>query len=138
MLRTMMRRGMIVIAGALIQFACESPSMPPPQSVTTYDAVELSTLVGDSKRFHGVPVQVTGVVRLEFEGNALYVDSAAYVKRDATKAVWLAVGWPPQRGSVELNGRRVVVEGTVDAHAKGHEGVFSGSLVQIRRLEPAP
>jgi hypothetical protein len=120
---------------ALISVACGSEPLPSAQRPLPNT---LSDLVADPGRFDGARIQVSGWCRVEFEGNALYADKAAFERRVTDRAVWLNLGWPVTDRILALNGTHVVVEGLFDARRKGHEALFRGTVVEVSRIEQTP
>jgi hypothetical protein len=119
----------------LISVACGSEPLP---SAHRPLPNALSDLVADPRRFDGARIQVSGWCRVEFEGNALYVDKEAFERRISDRAVWLNLGWPVTDRIRALNGTYVVVEGLFDARHKGHEALFRGTVVEVSRIEQTP
>jgi hypothetical protein len=102
------------------------------------DVVAVADLLRNATAFEQTLVSVTGVVRIEFEGNSLYPDEASYKGRDSTRALWLDLGWPVAPDISALDGHRVSVVGTFVTERKGHFGVFAGSLSDVRTVEGVP
>ena len=117
---------------------CGTPSVPPVQKgvATEIEEVDLAALVADPGRFQRARIRVKGICRIEFEGNALYVDRPSFAQRNSRQALWLDLGWPVRLGGTDLTGRLVQVEGVFDGTRKGSEGAFAGTLIQIEKIEP--
>lgn len=120
----------------LVLAAC-SAEVPSVKRETVIDDVEFAHILANPKKFDHVKVRVKGFARIEFEGNSLYSDLAAYNSRTWREAIWLQIGWPVPQAIEQLNGREVIVEGTFDASSKGHDGAFVGAIVGVDRLSPA-
>jgi hypothetical protein len=115
----------------------------PPQTTARLVVIEpahvsLVQVLASPTDFHGRYITVEGVLRVEFEGNALYLDKASRQNRVTKNAIW--VDAPPalteerarlQRGYTSLTGR-------FNARSFGHGGLFSGSLEDIRTWNHAP
>lgn len=114
-----------------------SSEVPPVQSSSVIDDVELLDILANPKPFDHVKLRVKGIARIEFEGNSLYADRDAFTAMEWKKAVWLDLGWPVKDDVQKLNGRDVIVEGTFDASLTGHDAAFLGSIVAISKLSPA-
>jgi hypothetical protein len=54
--------------------------------------------------------------------------------RYGKQAIWLQLGWPVKPEIQQLDGREVIVEGTYDVAATGHQGMFAGSLKDIQGI----
>jgi len=78
---------------------------------------------------------VIGFLRLEFEGNALYLHETDFCHRISENAVWVDVGWPPDDKHMRFNNEYVLLEGVFNAKSKGHMGMFAGSVQKLSRLD---
>jgi hypothetical protein len=83
-------------------------------------------------------VSVKGVCRLEFEGNALYASKEDAAARRADRAYWLDVARPTPAKWAFCDGQTVIISGDFDAFSRGHEGMFRGTLTNIRSITAAP
>ena len=104
---------------------------------TLYD-VSLLELIAKPEAFHGKRVRLIGYVRLEFEGNAIYVSKESYEAAISKDALWLD---PPAESPLARKGakwgpRYAVVEGRFDAINQGHMGAFAGTITDTTRLDP--
>lgn len=120
----------------LLLVACNA-ELPSVKRDTRIDDVEFADILANPKKFDQVKVRVKGIARIEFEGNALYSDLAAYNSRTWKDALWLRISWPVTQEIEQLNGREVIVEGTFDASSKGHDDAFFGSIVSVDKLSAA-
>ena len=126
--------GLLVLAA--ISISCGQDDLPAVQPAANVRRnVPLNVLVDVPSNYDGLPLRVAGVCRIEFEGNALYLDRQALEKRDGGKAVWLDLGWPVSSDLRALDGSYVVVEGRFDARRQGHFGAFRGTVTAIQRIE---
>ena len=108
---------------------------PEVQKNSRVDDVSLQSLLADPNRYASVPVRTQGWCRIEFEGNAIYLDRQSFENRRGNKAIWLNLGWPVSEDIKALNGQYVTVEGRFDGNQKGHEASFMGSLNDVRNLK---
>jgi hypothetical protein len=97
-------------------------------------------LIATPERFDGKRVRVIGFLKLEFEGNALYVHREDYDQAIAKNALWIdttpqKTGSTPAFASKDLSDQYVIVEGVFDAKNTGHMGSFSGAIKQISRAD---
>lgn len=118
------------------------------QAAKEIEDISIINLIATPERFSGKTVRVTGVIVLEFEGNALYL-SAADAERNVFKnAVWLELnyskfGIPEKKPSdpeqlkqakriakslENMDGKYVLIEGIFDNNSSGHLGLFSGEI----------
>lgn len=96
--------------------------------------VSLLQLIANPRQFHGKLVRVIGYLRLEFEGNALYLHREDYMHAISRNGIWvnLPLKWPHEKA---INNKYVIVEGVFDAKNQGHMGMFSGELSSIQRAD---
>ena len=94
--------------------------------------VSLVQLLATPERFHGKRVQVIGFLRLEFEGDALYLHQEDYRRGISKNAIWVDLPDAIRRNSKKLTDRYVIAGGTFDSSAHGHMGMFSGTLKIVR------
>jgi hypothetical protein len=100
--------------------------------------VSLIELIARPDDFRNEFVRVEGVLRIEFEGNALYLTKEHYEHDISRNAVWLDIDPSYRDGSAHVlerkNGTYVAVEGRFDSKCHGHMGAFSGCITKIERL----
>ena len=98
-------------------------------------AVSLIQLISNPIEFDGKLVRVIGYCRLDFEGDALYLHREDYEYVITKNAVWLDIGNLMSASSPNLSNKYVIVEGVFDSTDKGHLGLYSGCIKEIRRLD---
>ena len=84
-------------------------------------------LIATPEKFDGKVVLVTGFLRLEFEGNCLYLHKEDYEHAITKNAVWVVRNPVINAKREALNMHYVVVVGTFNATNKGHMELNSGS-----------
>ncbi len=92
--------------------------------------VSMVQLLANPERYDGRVVRILGFVRIEFEGNAIYLHKEDFDHGIAKNGFWLA-GPRPQG----VSDTYAVLEGTFRADRAGHLGAFSGSIDKITRLD---
>ena len=99
------------------------------------DAVDVSLvqLIATPERFHGKRVRVIGFVRLEFEGDAIYLHGDDYKHRLSRNGLWIDVPEKMEARRAEFDRRYVLIEGVFDAQNRGHLDSFSGSIRNLNR-----
>ena len=116
--------------------ACSGDDAPLPQVHTATaqepQDVSLLQLIANPNQYDGKLVRVIGFCRLEFEGNALYLNQADYEHSISKNGVWLQVGWPVPDNLRAASDEYVIVEATFSV---GTPSSFSGLLTGIKRLE---
>jgi len=92
-------------------------------------------LISTPERYHGKLVRLIAFLRVEFEGNGLYLHQEDYEKHISRNGIWVEVPAQSVANAKELNLGYVIAVGTFDAQKKGHMGLWSGSLNQVIRLQ---
>jgi hypothetical protein len=98
--------------------------------------VSMVELLANPLMYDGKQVQIIGFLRLEFEGDAIYLHREDFEHAISKNAIW--VGRPKdfsEKQTAEVDKKYVICEGTFSAKEHGHMGMFSGSITQITRLE---
>lgn len=109
------------------------PADAAPAAVDPPDGfVSIISLLGDPKRYAGHRVTVTGYVRIEFEGNAVYFHKEDFDNMLTHNALWLDMAGAKTSG---LKEGYAYVEGVFDPDGHGHLGLFGGTLKNITRLD---
>ncbi|MDP3543694.1 MAG: hypothetical protein Q8T11_14595 [Elusimicrobiota bacterium] len=97
--------------------------------------VSLIQLIANPKAYDGKLVRVTGYVRLEFEGNGVFLHSEDYKYRITKNGLWIDapenIRKSPKTFKKEFNRKFVLIEGTFSATMKGHKDAWSGSIQKI-------
>jgi len=98
--------------------------------------VSLIQLISNADKYDGKAVRVIGFLRLEFEGNALYLHREDYEQSMTKNAIWVDGGPGMDGKGNQLDKKYVLLEGTFDAKHYGHMDLFSGEIRQVKRAEP--
>jgi len=97
--------------------------------------VSMVQLIANPEQFDGKLIRVIGFLRLEFEGNVLYLHREDYENTILGDGIWVDTTPEMMRQSKTLNTRYVLLEGTFSASERGHMGMWSGTITKIRRAE---
>jgi hypothetical protein len=89
--------------------------------------IDLSTLLSRPNDYNGERVRVRGVIAVEFERKALYATKEDLLSGEKRPAVWLS--FRPTNPAA-LHGQCVIVEGVFDSAARGHLGMWAGTIQQ--------
>ena len=100
--------------------------------------VTLVQLIANPEKFDGKSIRVIGFLRLEFEGNELYLHREDYENAILGDGIWVDVTPEMTKQKETLNMHYVLLEGTFSAGDRGHMGMSSGSIKAIRRAELWP
>jgi hypothetical protein len=97
--------------------------------------VSLVRLIANPKDYDGKVVRVIGFVRLEFEGNGIYLHEDDYKHSLYKNGLWIRVTADMETRKTEFDRKYVLIEGTFDAKMTGHMGLWSGSIRNITRCQ---
>ena len=107
-----------------------------------HEAVPLATLIVDGERFDGKQVWVAGVLRVEFEGDSLYLTKEHYSHRVAANAIWLSFDQSRLGATrdelAKFNGRYVYLSGVFSHENRGHFGVYQGAIREVGHIRILP
>lgn len=97
--------------------------------------VTLVQLIADPQKFDGKLIRVIGFLRLEFEGDVLYLHREDYEHAILGDGIWVDATPEIAKQKQTLNTHYVLLEGVFDSKDRGHMGMWSGRLTKIRRAE---
>jgi len=97
--------------------------------------VSLIQLIANPSTWHDRPVRVIGFLRVEFEGNALYLHEEDLKRHISKNAIWVGLTLGQMSKYSARSGHYVIMEGVFDATSNGHMGLFSGTLKQVTRCD---
>jgi hypothetical protein len=97
--------------------------------------VSIVQLIADPERFDGQAVRMIAFLRLEFEGNTLYLHREDYEFSISRNGIWIDLTDSQLRAWKKSSNGYVIAEGVFTAKRKGHFGMWQGSLEQVKRLD---
>jgi hypothetical protein len=97
--------------------------------------VSMVQLIANPREYDGKLVRIIGFVRLEFEGDAVYLHKEDYQHWILKNGLWLDVNDVVNERRGVLNSKYALIEGVFDAKDTGHMGLFSGKIHKIRRFQ---
>jgi hypothetical protein len=97
--------------------------------------VSLISLIAAPKDFDGKRVRLIGYVRLEFEGDSIYLHKEDALRGILKNGLWLDVDLD-EKQTARVNNGYAIVEGVFSMGEKGHLGSWSGSIKNVTRLDP--
>ena len=109
----------------------ESPSFKNQNEVLNVSIIQL---ISNPEKYKGKLIRVIGHVRIAFEGNAIYLHREDLEHSLTINALALA---PPDeiiKNASFYNNKIAYVVGVFDT-AKGHGGMYSGSITKIKSLD---
>lgn len=95
--------------------------------------VTLVQLIANPEKFDGKTIRVIGFLRLEFEGDVLYLHREDYENAILGDGIWVDTTAQMTKQKKALNMHYVLLEGTFSANDRGHMGMWSGTIKKIRR-----
>ncbi len=96
--------------------------------------VSIIRLIASPEEYDGKSVNVVGFLKVEFEGNAIYLHREDYLKALTENAIQLDM--PDPKVYLKYDRQYVLVEGTfVKCDDARFTCTFSGRIEKIRRLE---
>jgi hypothetical protein len=111
--------------------------VPGPIQEVQIPSVSIIQLIANPQRYNGKRIRIIGYLRLEFEGNAIYLHREDYEQEISENAVWIN---PPSALTKEqinaVNNGYVICTGVFHGNQHGHMDMFSGEISNINRLEP--
>lgn len=105
-----------------------------PLFATTPIDVSLIQLIANPADYDGKVVRVIGFLRLEFEGNAVYLHQDDYTNSISKNGLWIEITNDMRKKKADFDQKYVMLEGTFNAEMKGHLGLWSGSIQDISRV----
>jgi len=109
---------------------------PKPGPDDTVQDVSLIQLIVQPEKFDGKPVRFIGFLRIEFEGDAIYLHREDFDHGISNNGVWIHIPADMTKHQKdEVNMHYVICAGVFKASDRGHMGMFSGAIASVRRLE---
>ena len=90
--------------------------------------VSMVQLLANPEEYNEKAVEVIGFLRLEFEGNELYLHEDDYLHGITKNGLWIDLSPDLRDDAAKLNMHYVLVGGTFSAKKKGHMSMASGSI----------
>jgi hypothetical protein len=110
-------------------FAAKARPQEQPENVT------MVQLVANPEQFDGKLIRVIGFLRLEFEGDVLYLHREDYENALLGNGIWVDVTPEISKQADTLNMHYVLLEGIFSAHEHGHMDAWRGTIKKIRRTQ---
>ncbi len=97
--------------------------------------VTMVQLIANPDEFNGKLIRVIGFLRLEFEGNVLYLHREDYENAILGDGIWVDVTPEMMKQDKSLNTKYVLLEGIFSSSDHGHMGAWRGTITKIRRAD---
>ncbi len=95
------------------------------------ESVSIVNLIASPEKYDGKPVIITGFLALDFEGSAVYLHKEDYENSIYKNGLWCSIDLVKYR---PLDHKYVCIEAVFDAKGKGHLGLWSGQIKEVRRV----
>jgi hypothetical protein len=129
---------MRLVTATVILLVLFSASVNAEDPVPLVSSVSMIELLANPPKFDGKVVMVKGFLRLEFEGNGLYLHKEDFDQSLTENALWVNVGNISPETARSVSDKYVLLVGKFDAHGHGHMGLFGGEIGSVSRLERRP
>lgn len=127
-----MKTRLIIVALLLAQGGCIS-APPPASSLSIPGLVSITQLMATPHRYDGKTVRITGVVRVEKEGTAIYLTREHAERLMLADSIWTALDsdllkktWNEIRTEFHL--QYVTLSGEFDMDEHGHCGLWPAGI----------
>jgi hypothetical protein len=99
--------------------------------------LSIVNLIATPERYDGEQVQVRGYLHLENNGNALYLNEDDYKNKITANAIWIQFNekFAKSKGVLDYDNKYVILIGKFDSGEKGYNGLFSGSIKNVIRMD---
>ena len=97
--------------------------------------VSMISLIATPEKYQNKKITTLGYVSLGFEANGIYVHQEDVNQNLLINGLWLD---SEKRGTFDVDkvqGKYCIIEATFRSDKKGHFGMWSGTLTEIKRLE---
>jgi hypothetical protein len=111
----------------------------PDWHVDGFQNVSVVQLIANPQAYDNKPIQIIGFLRLEFEGDAIYLHREDYERGISQDGLW--IDRPKDMTKEQINAantKYVICAGTFHASGHGHMGMFSGEITGVSRLQVWP
>jgi len=98
--------------------------------------VSMIQLIANPQAYDGKKVRLIGFLRLEFEGDAIYLHKEDYEHGISSNGLWIDVPREMTKDQQQIvNTQYAICEAVFRASGHGHMDMFSGELTNVTRLE---
>jgi hypothetical protein len=95
--------------------------------------VSLISLIANPEKFDGKEVMVIGYLRLEDEGDIIYVGEQDYLHSITKNGIWIERNNAMTTDIEKLDSNYVVIVGVFSLNVRGHQSSASGGIVRVTR-----
>ena len=94
------------------------------------------SLIANPKLYDNKMVRVTGYLKIEFEGDAVYFHKEDEINRICKNGLWLDLSNCDKESLKAANESYAIIEGVFHSDDLGHTDLFSGAIKSIKRVYP--
>ena len=128
----------LILSTVILLYGCRSDAGSPVP-------VSMISLIANPDDYEGQIIQISGVLSLEFENQALYLSSEAKDTLSTENAIWLEfskdIELLSEPGSMDtpqnkafFHNRFVMIKGVFVRNNKGHMSAYGGTLTNVSRI----
>jgi len=90
-------------------------------------------LISNPEEFHNKRIRIIGFLKMEFEGNSIYLHREDYESRNYQNAFWISLTDDLKKEIIadECNETFVSLVGTFKMDEHGHRGLWPGEIIDI-------
>ncbi len=130
--------GVILVFGILASNSTAQMKgyFPKPVPDDTAQDVSIVQLIAEPQKYNGKRVRLVGFVRIEFEGNAIYLHREDFQFGITKNGLWVDIPRDMTKQQQEaVNMHYVICAGVFQASNHGHMGMYSGAIEDVGRLQ---
>ncbi len=93
-------------------------------------------LISNPEEFHNKRIRIIGFLKMEFEGNSIYLHKDDYENRNYQNAFWISITTKLKQEILadECNETYVSLVGTFKMDEHGHHGLWPGGIINIELI----
>jgi len=96
--------------------------------------ISIVRVLADPAQYHQRRMWLSGYLKIEREGDILYLHETDYRNGLRSNGVWVRVPTGIRKRATEFSGRYVRIEGIFDATQGGYTGMCAGRLESVTRI----
>ena len=124
----------LLCCNGLVSYGEEKAAINPMEP----ESVSIIQLIANGEKYENKLVRIIGFVKLEFEGNAIYINQEDYEHSLTSNGLWISISddfSKSHKNLKEFDKKYCLIEGVFTAKNKGHLGLWSGAVENIKRFQ---
>ncbi|MDQ1925101.1 hypothetical protein [Massilia pseudoviolaceinigra] len=105
-----------------------------PAQASSVVEVSIAQLIASPERFDGKLVSVVGFFQNEMEESAIYLNRDEMVQAIRKNGIWIELNSSQMQSITKLHNDYAKIEGLFSATERGHFGLWSGSIKDIKKI----